>query len=75
MEFRVDARRAPAPNCLQCGSRIEEGYSWQAYGERITLCNSCAQDIHESVRSFGDEPEAANRRFLDRLRRLIEERT
>ncbi len=73
MEFRVDARRQPRPNCLQCRGSIEEGFSWQAFGEYITLCNDCAADMQESVRSYGESQEAATQRFLDRLRRLVEE--
>ena len=72
MQFRVDGRRAKRPTCLQCHSTIEDGYSWQAFGEYITLCNPCIDDIQESVRSFGEPPDVASRRFLDRLRRLIE---
>ena len=73
MQFRVDARRSRRPTCLQCHSSIEEGYSWQAFGEYITLCAECTSDLQDSVQSYGEPPDLAAQRFLSRLQRLLQE--
>ena len=75
MQFRVDARRSKRPTCLQCRGSIEEGYSWQAFGESIMLCADCTSDLQESVRSYGETPDLAAQRFMTRLQRLLQERT
>jgi hypothetical protein len=56
--------------CDRCGLHFEEGYTWPGLGVPITLCNDCTRDIEESVNSYGEDREAASRRFLDRLRAI-----
>lgn len=75
MQFRVDGRRPKRPNCLQCHATIEDGYSWQAFGEYITLCAECTSDLQESVQSYGEPPNVAAERFLSRLQRLLQKQT
>lgn len=72
-EFRVDARRQERPRCARCRFDFEEGYSWHAYGEVIVLCNECTSDIENSVSSYGESGDKANRRFLEKLRELVNE--
>ena len=55
-------------NCDRCGLLFEEGYTWPGLGIPVTLCEDCTRDIEESVRSYGEDRDAANRRLLDRLR-------
>jgi hypothetical protein len=75
MQFRVDARRAKRPSCVQCHGAIDEGYRWQAFGESITLCADCTADLQESVRSYGEPPDVAAQRFMTRLQRLVQQTT
>ncbi len=68
MEFRVDARRQERPRCARCHFDFEEGYSWHAFGEVVVLCSDCTSDVENSVSSYGETPDGANRRFLQKLR-------
>jgi hypothetical protein len=70
-EFRVDARRQQRPRCARCDFDFEEGYSWHAFGEVIVLCSDCTSDIESSVSSYGETPDRANRRFLEKLREIV----
>jgi hypothetical protein len=70
-EFRVDARRQQRPRCARCNFDFEEGYSWHAFGEVVVLCSDCTSDIESSVSSYGETPDRANRRFLEKLREIV----
>jgi len=47
-----------------------EGYQWPGLGIPVVLCKDCADDLEESVSSYGEQGQAARRRLLDRLRRI-----
>ena len=71
MNFRVDARRQERPPCARCRFRFEEGYVWHAFGEAVHLCGECVGDLENSVNSYGEPPDVAARRFLDRIHELL----
>ena len=69
MTMRIQSR-SRREKCDRCGENFEEGYTYPALGYRVSLCDECAQDLEESVRSYGEPPAIAKQRFLDRLRRI-----
>ncbi len=73
MEFRVDARRQQRPRCARCNYDFEEGYSWHAFGEVVVLCADCTTDIENSVSSYGENGDGANKRFLQKLHEIVSE--
>ena len=56
--------------CDRCRLPFAEGYTWPGLGIPLFLCRECTADIEESVRSYGEEQEAARLRLLDRLRQV-----
>ena len=56
--------------CDRCGLPFEEGFTWPGLGMPLQLCWDCNEDIEESVRSYGENGEAARIRLLDRLRQV-----
>ena len=62
-------------SCDRCGQHFSKGYRWASLGVPLLLCSDCTEDIEESVASYGEKGEVANRRFLARLRNLGAETT
>ena len=70
-ERRTDGPRVDrGARCDRCGLPFFEGYQWPGLGIPVVLCKDCADDLEESVSSYGEEGRAARRRLLDRLRRI-----
>ncbi len=69
MRFEEPPRRRPN-HCDRCGLSFGEGYRWPGLGIPIVLCKDCTEDIEESVRSYGEDAQAARQRFLARLREI-----
>jgi hypothetical protein len=56
--------------CDRCKLAFREGYTWPGLGVPLVLCKECTEDIEDSVRSYGEDPRAAQVRLLDRLRAI-----
>lgn len=70
MVARISQRRNRRETCDRCGTRFEEGLTWPGLGLPVVLCLDCAQDIEESVRSYGEDGPDFQRRLLDKLRSI-----
>ncbi len=68
MTSRPSRRRRQT--CDRWGLPFEEGFTWPGLGIPVQLCEDCTKDLEESVDSYGEDRQAASRRFLDRLRSL-----
>ncbi len=62
--------RGGSSRCDRCGLAFNEGYQWTGLGIPVVLCKECAEDLEESVWSYGEDKKAAERRFLERLRQI-----
>ena len=56
--------------CDRCRQHFAKGYRWGSLGIPLVLCSGCTEDLEESVASYGEQGEVANRRFLARLRNI-----
>ena len=56
--------------CDRCGLGFVEGFRWSGLGIPLVLCKECTDDLEESAASYGEDPEATRRRFLERLRSI-----
>jgi hypothetical protein len=56
--------------CDRCNLPFDEGFTWPGLGIPLVLCRPCSDDIEESVRSYGEDAQAAKARLLDRLRNV-----
>ena len=70
MTSRVHSGRRRREVCDRCGLPFDEGFTWPGLGIPVQLSNDCTEDLEESASSYGEDGQATQRRFFDRLRSL-----